>query len=223
MTAAVANRLGYTAREFRDASTVFYRARYYSPQVGRFLAEDPLRIEGVWTLPGEAAGFAARVLRPLLLRTPRAAWHYSYVSNQPILKFDPMGLAEAEVDRAQCTITFYDGQTCAPLGTFPASNNTTGTGNGLTPGCECPPPPGTYPVGSPVPTGEPPGSTGPFGPWFTPIYLPGGRRGVGVHSGRAHRGTEATTRGCIRTNDPGSQMFRDLQDLGDPVTLITIR
>jgi RHS repeat-associated protein len=66
-TGSLANPLGYTGREFAEAGTLFYRARYESPDVARFLSEDPSR-------------FAQGV-----------NW-YSYVRNSPIELTDPTGL-----------------------------------------------------------------------------------------------------------------------------------
>jgi len=40
-TGSLANPFTYTAREAGEASTMFYRARYYQPSIGRFLQEDP--------------------------------------------------------------------------------------------------------------------------------------------------------------------------------------
>jgi RHS repeat-associated protein len=64
----VANPFGFTARE-RDAESglMFYRARYYDPQIGRFISEDPI-------------GFEAGDLNL-----------YRYVFNNPILLIDPTG------------------------------------------------------------------------------------------------------------------------------------
>ncbi|HSY58577.1 MAG TPA: RHS repeat-associated core domain-containing protein, partial [Terriglobales bacterium] len=43
-TGSVTNRFQYTAREFDSESGLYYyRARYYDPNAGRFLSEDPLR------------------------------------------------------------------------------------------------------------------------------------------------------------------------------------
>jgi len=42
-TGSLANPFTYTAREQGEAGTLFYRARYYAPMIGRFLSEDPLR------------------------------------------------------------------------------------------------------------------------------------------------------------------------------------
>jgi RHS repeat-associated protein len=40
-TGQVANPFGFQGREFGEASTLFYRARYYLPGNGRFVSEDP--------------------------------------------------------------------------------------------------------------------------------------------------------------------------------------
>jgi RHS repeat-associated protein len=65
---ATGNTLRYTGRE-RDPDTglYYYRARYYDPDIGRFLSEDPL-------------GFGAGVN------------FYTYVGNNPLIANDPMGL-----------------------------------------------------------------------------------------------------------------------------------
>lgn len=58
----------YTAREFdTETGIYYYRARYYDPQIGRLVTEDPLRF---------AAG-------------PR---YYAYVHNNPLIFGDPSGL-----------------------------------------------------------------------------------------------------------------------------------
>jgi RHS repeat-associated protein len=63
-------RYGYTGRE-RDAETglYYYRARWYDPQAGRFLSEDPIGLEGGINL-------------------------YAYVKNNPANWTDPLGLCE---------------------------------------------------------------------------------------------------------------------------------
>ncbi len=67
-TGTVLNPFGYTAREFGEAGTLFYRARYYSPTTGRFLSEDPARSDFDRSL-------------------------YFYGLNRPPSIIDPMGLA----------------------------------------------------------------------------------------------------------------------------------
>ena len=56
----------YTARELADAGLLFYRARYYNPNIGRFVSEDSF-------------GFKA------------GPNFYSYVFNNPIKLLDPSG------------------------------------------------------------------------------------------------------------------------------------
>lgn len=60
-------RYGYTGRE-RDPATglLYYRARWYDPQVGRFVSEDPIGFEGGINL-------------------------YSYTTNNPVNFIDPLG------------------------------------------------------------------------------------------------------------------------------------
>ncbi len=57
----------YTGREVAEAGDLFYRARYYSPGVGRFLSEDPL-------------GFGGGINT------------YLYVNANPVMYVDPTGL-----------------------------------------------------------------------------------------------------------------------------------
>ncbi|MGH9315575.1 MAG: RHS repeat-associated core domain-containing protein [Thermoanaerobaculia bacterium] len=69
-TGSLANPFNYTGREQGEAGTLFYRARYYSPGIGRFLSEDPAR------------------------RGPSV---YSYVGASPASFTDPAGLTKAQV------------------------------------------------------------------------------------------------------------------------------
>lgn len=68
-TGSLGNSFGYTGREFAEAGSWFYRSRYYSSSLGRFLSEDPLRFRG-----GSSS-------------------FYSYVYNGPLMWIDPLGLA----------------------------------------------------------------------------------------------------------------------------------
>ncbi len=66
-------RFGYTGRERDDATgLLYYRARWYDPQLGRFLTEDPAGLIGGLNL-------------------------YGYVSQDPINSTDPSGLYELDV------------------------------------------------------------------------------------------------------------------------------
>jgi RHS repeat-associated protein len=70
---SVRTRYGYTGRE-RDPDTglLYYRARWYDPQVGRFISEDPI---------GLAGGINS----------------YGYVGNGSISRKDPSGLSDIDV------------------------------------------------------------------------------------------------------------------------------
>lgn len=60
---------GYTGREPDETGLIYYRARYYDPQIGRFLQRDPI-------------GFAGGLNM------------YAYVSNNPVNKVDPTGTVD---------------------------------------------------------------------------------------------------------------------------------
>jgi RHS repeat-associated protein len=67
ITGTSANVFQYTGRENDDTELAYYRARYYSPSRGRFIAEDPLEFDG-----GDAN-------------------LYAYVFNNPLNFSDPSG------------------------------------------------------------------------------------------------------------------------------------
>lgn len=66
-TSPVANPFGYTSREFAEAGSMYYRARYYQPSIGKFIGEDQMRFNGGFNF-------------------------YTYVENKPVLFADPFGL-----------------------------------------------------------------------------------------------------------------------------------
>ena len=68
-TGSVANNYRYTGREQDANGLYYYRARYYSAAMGRFISEDPI---------GLAGGLNG----------------YAYVEGDPISYIDPLGLAE---------------------------------------------------------------------------------------------------------------------------------
>lgn len=67
------NTLGFTGREHDPSGLIYYRARYYSPDLGRFISEDPI-------------GFEAGDTNL-----------YRYVLGDPVNLTDPEGLQPAEV------------------------------------------------------------------------------------------------------------------------------
>ncbi len=82
-TGTLTNPFGYTAREAGEAGTLYYRARYYQPSIGRFLSEDPIR---PW--PNAAAdNWSLLALNRFDTRPPQ----YEYVGNDPVNWLDPSG------------------------------------------------------------------------------------------------------------------------------------
>ena len=108
------NPVGFTGREW-DAETklYFYRARYYDPQLGRFLSEDPI---------GLAGG-----INP-----------YAYAANDPVNNKDPYGLdgCSADENKEPCEIpgVVAKGKKSPGSGggptSDPAPNNPSDRGNG---------------------------------------------------------------------------------------------
>ncbi len=73
-TGTLTNPLRFTAREWDEESGLyFYRARYYDPQVGRFISRDPIGVRGGINL-------------------------YAYVENDPTNRIDPSGLGGSNDD-----------------------------------------------------------------------------------------------------------------------------
>jgi RHS repeat-associated protein len=66
-TGSTTNSYTYTGREFDGLGLYYYRARYYNPNTGRFLSEDPI-------------GFLGGINE------------YAYAGDDPIDYFDPFGL-----------------------------------------------------------------------------------------------------------------------------------
>ena len=69
-------RYGYTGRELdADTGLIYYRARWYDTQLGRFISEDPIGFEGGMNL-------------------------YAYVEDDPLSSIDPLGQDGVGVDRS---------------------------------------------------------------------------------------------------------------------------
>jgi RHS repeat-associated protein len=85
-TGSTTNYFTYTGREDDDTGTYHYRARYYSPDLKRFIAEDSLGFSGGQTNL------------------------YAYVSNNPVASIDPLGLY-GEVTYQARVVTFNPGAT----------------------------------------------------------------------------------------------------------------
>lgn len=73
----------YTGRENDRTGLYYYRARYYHPQLQRFVSEDPVLNVGNSDFP---------YLLLYLLPDPKDLNPYVYVRNNPLLFIDPLGL-----------------------------------------------------------------------------------------------------------------------------------
>jgi len=72
---SVTNPFRHTGRELdSETGLYYYRARYYDPQVGRFLSEDPIRFRG-------------------------GVDFYTYVGNKPVVFADPFGVSPDFLDQ----------------------------------------------------------------------------------------------------------------------------
>lgn len=69
------NSVAFTGREWdHDAALYYYRARWYDPQIGRFISEDPIRTVSTYSNI------------------------YNYAKNDPVALVDPRGLAGVAID-----------------------------------------------------------------------------------------------------------------------------
>ena len=76
------NPFQYTGRENDGTGLYYYRARYYSAELQRFISEDPILKPGNPNVP---------FLFPHLLRTPASLHAYNYTENNPVKLTDPSG------------------------------------------------------------------------------------------------------------------------------------
>jgi RHS repeat-associated protein len=95
--ASNSNPYQYTGRENDGTGLYYYRARYYHPQLQRFISEDPI-------------GFT---------KLPQSFNKYSYVLNEPTDYVDPLGLSRKEPEGPPCPPTGCPPPPCPPAGCMP--------------------------------------------------------------------------------------------------------
>ncbi|MGO8792471.1 MAG: RHS repeat domain-containing protein [Terriglobia bacterium] len=87
-TGTITNPFQYTGREFDPETGLYcYRARYYDPNIGRFLSEDPVRFNSVTDFYPYVANNPATMIDPFgLQHTPGGPWH-----PDPWIKYSCLG------------------------------------------------------------------------------------------------------------------------------------
>lgn len=95
------NLLQYTGRENDGTGLYYYRARYYNPQLQRFIAEDPILLPLYSLASVFTAGLKAcyGTLSPFISRNVSGGNPpnpYLYVDNKPLVFSDPTGLDKCE-------------------------------------------------------------------------------------------------------------------------------
>jgi RHS repeat-associated protein len=94
----------YTAREWdRETKLYYYRARYYDPQIGRFISFDPILHPTMG--PPKNKVCSQTISYPTLelsKETPQKLNPYSYTINNPIIYTDPYG--EGVLDCVKCIL-----------------------------------------------------------------------------------------------------------------------
>jgi RHS repeat-associated protein len=78
------NPFQYTSRENDGTGLYYYRARYYSPEMQRFISEDPIRLRGGINF----FAYVDSVGKPPVPQTNL----YQYTHNNPVNYIDPLGL-----------------------------------------------------------------------------------------------------------------------------------
>ncbi len=160
----------------------YLHARFYNPNVGRFLSVD--------RAPGNTRG-------------PQSWNRYSYGANNPIRFIDPNGLSYLVFIRSQNALSLYSG-TDQLVGTWAASNH--GLGKGPWPSGRFEMKDTTTANLHDLASDAPNGPYGPYGifrakSFYDPVSGQD-RDDMGVHSGRTDKGGPChPTYGCVRTTD----------------------
>jgi RHS repeat-associated protein len=101
--ASTTNTVGFTGRELDVAGLYFYRARYYESQIGRFISEDPIGLQGGINV-------------------------YAYALNSPVNRTDPNGLASCWYSITVGWLTCQPDNPSNPVVNIPVASGNNGYG-----------------------------------------------------------------------------------------------
>jgi RHS repeat-associated protein len=228
----------FTGQELEQEIGLYdYGARFYDPQVGRFISVDPLYLtqpEKGLKRSQQLNPYAYALDNPLRFTDPDGRWFVDKLiqlaltptnnsqPSQPLPSEDKPAAKgwEVMVDLSNKELTIVDknGKT---VGKYPAANNTDSKSNG-------PWPAGTYNYERST-THKDDAKNSAYGSHGNFIFTVPGRTDMGIHSGREEKedgrkrkGPEHATFGCIRTTDAATAVLRDFVDKGDTTGRITV-
>jgi RHS repeat-associated protein len=186
----------FTGRENDGAGLYFYRARYYSPVLQRFIGEDPI-------------GFLGGDVN-----------FYTYVSDRPLNLVDPFGLSSLVYNAQTEMLTVISGNGQI-VGTFPAANNAQTGSRGAWPAGTY-----DYSYLVTHRDDAPDSAFGAYGNFVFAVSgcagcgVHSGRANIPDRMGRT--GPQHATKGCIRTTDLATSLINQLNNSGDPLRTLTV-
>jgi len=93
------NPFQYTGRENDRTGLYYYRARYYSPELQRFISEDPILRPMNSQCSGLSTAPSINWIVPSLIRKPENFNGFIYTRNSPINFRDPSGLIDSQCSK----------------------------------------------------------------------------------------------------------------------------
>ncbi len=95
-----------------EGGLYYYRARYYSPELQRFISEDPILRPMNSSCSGSSTPPSINWLVPALVKEPGNFNSYLYVGNNPINLIDPLGLKEGDSCKDPCDEAYEEWAKC---------------------------------------------------------------------------------------------------------------